>query len=201
MCVCVVASVCVSRERSCQAELWGCSSIQPSNNNEPLTMLDRAHRLSSPVAIAVVIVCKSLDACVVWVHIYIYVHLCSTSLCLTGSVFCHNLNSCCWCWQPVLSIVVQWAIAEADSGQVGLSCCWTHISPPCDSLFRNAPAHLSPLAAPVKSWFAHRHGQRHINSTPCRLARGERRRTQTNQTQRWYEREREQKRGSRERWH
>ena len=141
------------------------------------------------------------------VSIYLLMCICMciypTSLCLTGSVFCYDLNSCCccWCWQPVLSIVVQWAIAEADSRQVGLSCCWTHISPPCDCLFRNAPAHLSPLAAPVESWFAHRHGQRHINSTPCRLARGERRRTQTNQTQHRYEREQEQKRGSIERWH
>lgn len=43
--------MCVSpRESSCQAELWVCSSIQSSNNNEPLTMLDRAQSLSRPVA-------------------------------------------------------------------------------------------------------------------------------------------------------
>ncbi len=82
MSVCVEASVCVSRERSCQAELWGCSSIQPSNNNEPLTMLDRAHRLSSPVAIAVVIVCKSLDACVsLSAYLYtVFAHMCFYAL-------------------------------------------------------------------------------------------------------------------------
>lgn len=58
--VCVEASSCVSpRESSCQAELWGCSSIQSSNNNEPLTMLDRAQSLSSPVAMLSSL-CKSL---------------------------------------------------------------------------------------------------------------------------------------------
>lgn len=113
--------------------------------------------------------------CVLWVHVCVCTYM------WTWPVSCYNLNSC-WCWQPVLSIVVQWAIAEADRSQVGPPWCWTQISPPCDSLFKNAPAHLSPLAAPVKSWFAHRHRQRNINSTPCRLARGERRHTQTNQT-------------------
>lgn len=60
VCACVEASSCVSpRESSCQAELWGCSSIQSSNNNEPLTMLDRAQSLSSPVAMLSSL-CKSL---------------------------------------------------------------------------------------------------------------------------------------------
>lgn len=116
-CVCV----CVSRERSCQAELWGCSSIQPSNNNEPPTMLDRAHRLSALVAVAVVNVCRSLDACVVCVHIYIYVHLCSSTLCLTGSLFSVTSSTCivvdadnrCYL------LLSSGSSREADRGQVG----------------------------------------------------------------------------------
>lgn len=61
-CVCLEAGLCMCvspRESSCQAELWVCSSIQPSNNNEPLTMLDRAQSLSSPVAMLSSL-CKSL---------------------------------------------------------------------------------------------------------------------------------------------
>lgn len=59
VCVCVCSCACaevsayISRERSCQAELRDCSTIQPSNNNEPLTLFDRGHRLSSPVATVV----------------------------------------------------------------------------------------------------------------------------------------------------
>lgn len=91
--VCVYGYVCggqyvcvVLREGSCQAELWGCSSIQPSNNNEPLTTLDRAQSPSSPVAITVVIVCKCL---------YDLFYICAfrhTCICLVLSVFCFNLN-------------------------------------------------------------------------------------------------------------
>lgn len=91
---------------------------------------------------------------------------------VTRWAFSYSLSLCHRCQQAPLSIIVQWGNAEADSGQVGLSHNWTHFSPPCDSLFRNAPAHLTPWAVPVKSWFAHRHGQRHINSMPCRLAQG-----------------------------
>lgn len=187
VCVCVCSCACaevsayISRERSCQAELRDCSTIQPSNNNEPLTLFDRGHRLSSPVA-TVVNVWKAPDA--LWckyISTYVCIHVHNT-LCLTGSVLWYNPSSCFWCWPVALSIVLQRAIAKEDSGQVGPSCSWAHISPPCDSLFRNAPAHLTPLAAPVKSWFAHRHGQRHINSTPCRLAQRERQHTRTNKS-------------------
>lgn len=159
-------------------------------------MFDSAHRLSSLVTSAVFIVCKSFD--VVWLYIYIQCgQLCSRFVLDWISFFITTLtvvvvvDACNQCYLLLFSELLQRQIQRP-----GLSCSWTHISPPCDSLFRNAPAHLAPLAAPVKSWFAHRHGQRHINSMPCWLAQAERQCTQTNQTQHWYERKQEQKRES-----
>lgn len=122
--------MCVSWERSCQAELGFAPAFSLVMIMSPSPQWTE-HSLSSSVTVAV-IVSLYLDVLgIFWSsQIIICMYVFMVYMELTVRVVCHSLV-CCWCQQLVLSIVAQRANAEADSGQVGLFHDWAHFSPLC----------------------------------------------------------------------